>query len=1075
MNFMAIGVLMAVAIMSVAVVVLFAVRSHAETDVDESLRSFVEQQLGQNARQQSDVFGTELDSALHAAEFLARQAVKVFEHPSSVIPEDEVSRFTMSPDGVYYTRDVVKGRASMIYTGAVPITEAMKRKAAQMVALDPALKAVVESNSLAVQAYINTNDSMNRIYPGFDVIAQYPEKMDIPTFNFYYDADGAHNPTRKGVFTAAYIDPAGQGWMTSAIAPVWVNGTLEGVVGVDITISKLVGTLLSNQQSFGAFSVLLDGDNVILAMPKQGERTFGLTELTDYDYPTAVSEDKVKPVQFDLDERADSQELAALLGTSDHGVGAVQLGDMPMLAAWSSFKDPGAKGWRVLTLVPEAGIEQLHEPGQLLKDAAARTLWIVGAAVFAIVALLTLLAHRHSRRFTRPLEAIDRATARIAAGDFEPDLPTAPVAEIDRSGAQLLAMGLSLRDAQAQMLDDAAALRESEQRLRAIFENVADPVVTVDANGIVVDSNDAANATFGVALPGVDVTEIDTEHWREPGRRTISLPVADGSSAMFDMAVSRTGEGDEALYTVTLHDVTAETEARELMSAARATAERTARMKDEFLASMSHEIRTPLNGVIGVLSLLADKDLPDAARHELAVARRSADDLLVLVNDVLDFAKIEAGEVSVVQGDVRVADVIEGVRQLYAPFAAEQGNQLRGCSDVDVPEWVRIDQTRVRQVLVNLVSNALKFTEHGTVDIVARREPGGSDDSFELRFEVSDTGVGIPADVQSRLFTRFSQGDPLAARKYPGTGLGLAITKRLAELMGGRVGLRSAPGEGSTFWFTVRASVGTPAEAVVPMDSLGTAGPLRVLVAEDNEVNRYLINAILDRLGHHVTSVVNGREAVEAAQQQMFDVVLMDVQMPVANGIDATHAIRALPGPASRVPILAVTANVLPEQQEVYRREGFSGWIPKPLTLESVERALASVLPRAARAPIATAPETAPEAEDHFDRELIEQYRSVIGPAGAKEMVELFLATRAERRAELGAAAEAGDVAEVQRIGHALKGMASAVGARALAAIGARLQHNESVDAVPGLLAEFDAESTVALHGLHSAWGLEAV
>jgi CheY-like chemotaxis protein len=252
---------------------------------------------------------------------------------------------------------------------------------------------------------------------------------------------------------------------------------------------------------------------------------------------------------------------------------------------------------------------------------------------------------------------------------------------------------------------------------------------------------------------------------------------------------------------------------------------------------------------------------------------------------------------------------------------------------------------------------------------------------------------------------------------------------------------------------------------------LGT-GALRVLVAEDNDVNRYLVVAILERLGHRVVAVENGREAVEAAQTQPFDVVLMDVQMPVANGIDATHAIRALPGTVSRVPILAVTANVLPEQQEVYRQAGFTGWVPKPLTLDQVERAIADVVPQAARPVIELDPE--PEAHidtPRFDAALIEQYRSVIGPDGSRQMVDLFLQTFDERSAELRAAVSADDLAEVRRIGHAIKGMAAAVGAVELSAVGERLQHSEA-DAVSALMVDFEAAAVTARDGVAAAWQL---
>ena len=948
MRFLTFGVVFALVVVVIIAGLLIVVRSQAEADVDGMLRTSVETQLAQSASQQSDVFGQELLGVYRSVEALAVATQRALTDPQPA-PESEVARFQMTPDGAYVTRDNSADKVSMMYTGFVPVGAKERQKAADLVAIDPTLRTIADTDPLVVQAYVNTFDSLNRIYPGFDVVAQYPPSMDISIYPFFYEADLVHNPGKGAVWTTAYVDPAGQGWMTSAISPVYVGDQLEAVAGVDVTVADLVGQILSVPSSFDAFSILVDASGVIIAMPPDGEALFGLNELTTVDYQRSIGEAIVKPEAFDINKRADTAELAAAMAMVPTGTAGIEINGTPLLAAWDTFGAPGPAGWRVLTMVPESSVRPLHDPGERMKEAAATTLWIVAFAFLALVGILTFRARRHSLAFTRPLEAIDAATARMAQGDFDVTLPVAPVAEIQRTGEQLVDMGRSLQTAQQRMLDDAERVSTSEQRYRAIFENVATPVITVGSDGVVIDSNDAAAAAFGGHVDGVDLGRVfPRRQWSTPGRRTVSVDFGDAGRRVLEIAVSVSGSGPEELLTIAFRDVTLEEQARKLLEVASATAERTSRMKDDFLASMSHEIRTPLNGVIGVLSLLADRDLPEDARHELAVARSSADDLLVLVNDVLDFAKIDAGQVTVELTDVRLFDVVESVRQLYSPLADEQRTTLAVSIDPDVPEWVRIDPTRVRQVLVNLVSNALKFTEDGRVEVFvhAAVEPDVESGSVGvLRFEVRDTGAGIDPALQKRLFTRFTQGDPTAARKFPGTGLGLAIVKRLTELMGGEVGLESTLGQGTTVWFTVLAEAGTPQALDRSLDDADAdvpAGRLRVLVAEDNEVNRYLIVAILHRLGHEVIAVVNGREAVEAVQTQPFDLVLMDVQMPVANGIDATHAIRALPGAASRVPILAVTANVLPEQQARYRTEGFSGLVPKPLTLEQVERAIAS-------------------------------------------------------------------------------------------------------------------------------------
>ena len=1079
-GFLAYTATFALVVVVVVAFVLAVVRDDAEDDVDAMLQDSIETQLAQSARQQAETVQVELQSVLDGAAYLRAVTERAFidRVPAS---DDEVARYVELANGAYSTVDGADDRSAMFFApfdGGV--TAAEKEKASFLAAIDQGLQGVFHANSLVAATYFNTHDGMTRIYPGFRIDQVFDGSVPASDFAFYYGADAEHFPEFDPVdgpfatWTGAYVDPARNGWVVSAIAPVSTGEELEGVVGVDVTVASLVGRLLSSEQVFDSHSILLDRDGVIIAMPPAAEELLDLQELTDVEYDSLITSETFKPDDFNVNLRTDTQELAAALEQPE-GTATMTIGGAEVLASWTTLDNPE---WTVVSMVPAATLTELHEPGERIKSAAAVTLWVVIFAFVCIGIALALAARRFSLAFTEPLEAIDEATARIGMGDFEPDMPPATVAEIQRTGEQLLAMGQSLKAAQERMLADAERLRLGEQRYRAIFENVAEPVLTVDHLGTVIDANDAADEMFGRHMEGVDMTAtFGTEEWRVPGRREVAVEVDGQPGRVLEIAVTRTGADELTMYTLTVHDVTADAESRHLLEDARATAERTALLKDEFLASMSHEIRTPLNGVIGVLSLLADRDLPPEARHELAVARRSADDLLVLVSDVLDFAKIEAGEVSVVFADVRLFDVLEGVRQLYSPFAAEQGNRFTVHIDDDVPEWVRLDPTRVRQVLVNLVSNALKFTEHGEVHLRVHRTEGSAagPGALGLRFEVVDTGQGVDPEVQPRLFQRFSQGDPLATRKYPGTGLGLAIAKRLTELMGGTVGVHSVLGEGSTFWFTVPSAEGSPTvhEPARVGDGGAPAGGLRVLVAEDNDVNRYLVVAILERLGHRVVAVVNGREAVEAAQTQPFDLVLMDVQMPVANGIDATHAIRALPGTVSRVPILAVTANVLPEQQQVYRDAGFTGWVPKPLTLDQVERAIASVVPQAARSVRVTDPEPeAPIDTERFDRDLIEQYRSVIGPDGARQMVDLFLQTLDERAVELRDAAAAGNGDEVRRVGHAVKGMAAAVGALELSQAGERLQHCADPE-IPSLMDAFEAAAAGARHGVTAAWGLD--
>ena len=354
-----------------------------------------------------------------------------------------------------------------------------------------------------------------------------------------------------------------------------------------------------------------------------------------------------------------------------------------------------------------------------------------------------------------------------------------------------------------------------------------------------------------------------------------------------------------------------------------------AEAKSQFLANMSHEIRTPMNGVLGVLHLLNKEPLSADGRRLLDEASACGQMLAQLLNDVIDFSKIEEGHMELTPEPLNAADTLESVVRLLRPQAEAKGLwlklQVEGCDG-----WVMADPVRLRQALFNLIGNAVKFTTQGGVEarLLVRAEPSGAK---RLRFEIEDTGVGIAHEVQDSLFQRFHQADGSTARQFGGSGLGLAITRALAEIMGGEVGFSSTEGRGSTFWLDVAAPAAERPEVVVQADALCLEG-LSVLVVEDNPTNRLVATRILEELGARVQTADDGLLGLEAIQTLPFDLVLMDVQMPRMDGIEATRRIRALSGPASMAPIIGLTANALSHQLSSYADAGMNGVVSKPIS-----------------------------------------------------------------------------------------------------------------------------------------------
>jgi signal transduction histidine kinase len=756
-----------------------------------ALTDVARQELSRIASDESAVIEQQLGQVAALTEVLRRQTEAALSAPAP--PARDRRRLRLQPGGALTTA-WDDGGVAVYWSARTARGPAEFAKLERLAGVDPLLRDVTLANPLIVQSYVNTHDSLNRIWPWIDAAAMFDPAMNIPDFNFYYEADAAHNPERAVVWTDAYVDPAGKGWLVSAIAPAYRGEFLEAVVGTDVTIGRIVDNVLGQAVPWQGFLLLIGKTGTLLALPPQGEKLFGLRELTEHDYVGAIRADTLKPEEFNVYQRSDFAEIGRMLKAEAGGTGRID-GPEPHLVAWQTIP---SVGWTLMSLVPERAV---FGPSRTLNRDLAAIGWVMLAGLVGFyVVFFTYLYRRArvvSRRIAEPLAQIERMAHRIAVGDYEQASPDFGVVEFRHTVGELQRMGRLLGDSNRARAEAESLLTDRNEELSTILSLSPDGLVSFDAAGWVTETNPAFLALTGWSREGLlglsrrafwsrlaELGETGGAGEAESGVASL-LRLQRPRPAVLECRVVGARSGAQVAY---FRDIT--------------HADELDRAKSRFVATAAHELRTPIAVITGYAEFLQASDPPSAQRGEiLDTMRRHGDQIAGIVSELLDLARIEA----------RAGRDFTMIRQPLAPVVRRLVEGLRIGDYARVPTLqgdiggseAFVDADKFGQALGNVLANACKYSPPGapvSVRLVASGE--------EVGVRVEDRGEGMDEETQRRIFERFYRAETTA--EVAGTGLGMSIVKEIMDIHGGRIEIESAPGAGTavTLWLPRAAARG---------------------------------------------------------------------------------------------------------------------------------------------------------------------------------------------------------------------------------------------------------------------------
>ena len=840
------------------------------------------------------------------------------------------------------------------------------------------------------------------------------EAYEIRESAWYVAVKPRNNPEHRTVWSEVYQDPAGRGLMTTAVSPIY-NPANEfiGAAGVDVTLVNITEKILTARQSNGTlnpkgmFSFIIDASGRIVAFPKEYISLFGFKEIlkkkhTDYNalFNLKLSDSKIENIRRLWSDRKSENQV---------NMETVQFQDKKLLI--SSFVMPST-GWRLSVAVPESDLmESITHTRDAMNAMVDTMAFKFGAFALLIMFIslvgFTLLSYKY---FIQPIDTLTHAAVKVKEGDLSQQVTIKREDEIGILARTFNTMVMELKKlrikerAHAEHLQEKVGertleleekthqqkktlnqlqleigerkeiekkLMRSEEKYRDIFNNSVQSIFQSSLENRLLNANPSMARILG--YDSIDdflstIKNLEKQVYVEPDQRKkfigllkkndfvsgfeTQLRKKDGTKVWVSICGRAINDdsGNFSYIQGSFEDISERKHAQQMFKKAKQIAEEASRAKSEFLTIMSHEIRTPLNAIIGMTRLTLTTELNKTQKEYLDAVLISSDHLMSLLNNILDFSKIEAGKFVLEERAFDIEALLNDMMTMFS-FQAQKKNLTLTYSTGQIPRYVIGDIHRLRQILVNLVGNAIKFTKSGAISIHVTSTGGLQKDDnstfSELLFSIKDTGVGIPSDKLSNIFNDFTQIHDANTVETGGTGLGLTITRQLIHLMEGDIWVESRNGEGSTFHFKIKLAQASEEQAKeVWNQSLSTFSESKgkqvynhskILIAEDFEVNRKLLVPFLEQFGHSVTTVENGKEVLEILLDREFDIILMDINMPIMDGIEATKKIRNNINPnISKIPIVALTAHAIKGDRERFLSVGMDEYISKPIQGEEL-------------------------------------------------------------------------------------------------------------------------------------------